>query len=122
MRTVLLVACLAAAAGCTSVAPSATTGLTGIVTRGPVTPVCRIDIPCDAPFSAGFSVEQGGKRVAEFRSDADGHFTVWLEPGTYRVVPASDAPVLGATSQAKVVDVGAVGLTSVHLEFDTGIR
>jgi len=123
MRTVLLVACLAAAAGCTSVAPSATTGLTGIVTRGPVTPVCRIDIPCDAPFSASFIVQQNGRAVATFRSAQMGQFTVFLGPGGYTIVPNADAPIIVPTAQTRSVTVADTGtLTVVRLMFDTGIR
>lgn len=79
-------------------------------------------MPCEAPFSAGFNVEKSGKHIAEFRSDADGLFTVWVSPGVYQVVPAADAPLLAATSQARAVEVGSNGLTYVRLEFDTGIR
>lgn len=85
-------------------------------------PVCTLDAPCDAPFSAGFSVQQGGQRVAQFRSDADGHFTVTVEPGAYQVVPDPDAPIISPTTQAKAVMVGDAGLTTVTLHFDTGIR
>jgi hypothetical protein len=103
-------------------ASTPTTGLTGVVVRGPITPVCQLDVPCDAPFSAGFTVEQDGRSVARFRSDTNGHFTVWLRPGTYRVVPDRDAPLLVPASQARAVDVGQTGLTNVRLAFDTGIR
>ena len=47
----------------------------------------------DAPFSAGFIVERNRDRVGQFRSDASGHFTVWLSPGAYRVIPNPDAPL-----------------------------
>ena len=109
--------------GCHSPAsPTLTTGLTGTTIRGPITPVCRIEVPCDAPFSADFSVEQNGKVVARFRSEQDGRFTVMLEPGQYRVVPAANAPIISPTSQTKTVNVLASGLTEIRLTFDTGIR
>lgn len=104
------------------VSPTPTTGLTGVVIRGPVAPVCRIDIPCDAPFSAGFRVEQNARRVGEFRSDAEGRFTVGLSQGMYRVIPDPDAPLMAPSSQSRMVEVGRSGLTYVRLEFDTGIR
>ena len=111
------------ALGCRNPAsPTLTTGLTGIVVRGPITPVCQIQVPCDAPFSADFSVEQNGKVVSRFRSDQDGRFSIMLEPGAYRVVPAADAPIIFPTSQAKTVNVLASGLTEIRLTFDTGIR
>jgi len=109
--------------GCASTAPSPATGLTGVVMRGPVTPVCRVDVPCDAPFSGGFSVERSGRRVAEFQSDASGRFTVFLAPGPYTVMPNADAPLISPTRQVKTVTVLDNGtLTVVQLMFDTGIR
>lgn len=104
------------------VSPTLTTGLTGIVVRGPITPVCQIQASCDAPFSATFSVEQDARRITQFRSDADGHFTVMLPAGIYRIVPDADAPIIAPQSQAKAAKVQPVGLTEVRLDFDTGIR
>ena len=122
VRSALITAVGIAAACSNPGSPDPTTGLTGIVIRGPITPVCRLDTPCDAPFSAGFTAERNQRQVAQFRSDADGRFTVWLSPGTYQIVPNSDAALLHPASQVKTVDVGNVGLTDVRLEFDTGIR
>src|SRR5438093_800625 len=113
---------IAAIAGVCNSPVALTTGLTGTVVRGPITPVCQINVPCDAPFSASFDVLRGGRRVASFRSDADGHFTVKLPPGKYVVVPATDAPLMHPSAQAKSVEVGAEGITSIDLVFDTGIR
>jgi hypothetical protein len=122
LALVALLMC-AAFAHCASAGPSPTTGLTGVVVRGPITPVCRVDVPCDAPFSAGFTVQRDGRRVAEFQSDAAGLFTVFLAPGAYTVVPNTDAGIISPASQVKSVTVGDTGmLTVVRLMFDTGIR
>jgi hypothetical protein len=68
-------------------------------------------------------VEQNGRRVAQFQSDAVGQFTVYLKPGPYTVVPSADAPIIGASAQSKSVTVVDNGmLTVVRLTFDTGIR
>lgn len=99
--------------------PTTDTGLTGTVLRGPTTPVCTPNVPCEAPFSALFTVEQNGHYMGQFHSDADGHFTTSLAPGTYSVVPSADAPVL---PQAQPATVGPIGYTTVTLHFDTGIR
>jgi hypothetical protein len=123
--SVALAAALTALPGCASAgsSPSPTTGLTGVVMRGPVTPVCRVDVPCDAPFGATFMVEQDGRRVAQFQSDAAGQFTVYLRPGAYVIVPGADAPIITAAAQRKSVTVADNGmLTVVRLMFDTGIR
>jgi len=122
-RGAYLIAAVPAIVACASTGPSPATGLTGVVMRGPVTPVCRVDVPCDAPFSAGFTVQRGATRVATFRSDGGGQFTVFLAPGSYTVVPDADAPVISPTRQVKAVTVLDNGtLTVVQLMFDTGIR
>ena len=118
-----LVAWGIAGASCSPDAPSPATGLTGIVTRGPIAPVCRIDVPCDAPFTATFNVERSGRRVTQFQSDASGQFTVFLAPGGYTIVPNADAPIFVPAAQTKPVTVADIGtLTVVRLMFDTGIR
>lgn len=97
--------------------------LIGIVTRGPTEPVCRPSVPCDAPFSAGFTVTRNGVPVSSFRSGADGRFRVALPAGgTYLVVPGPDAPLLAPGSQAREVAVRAGQVNEVALQFDTGIR
>jgi hypothetical protein len=101
---------------------STSTGLEGVVRRGPIQPVCRLDVPCDAPFSARFEVRSGARLVTGFRSDSAGRFVVLLTPGEYTVVPDSSAPLLGAAWQTRAVVVGSRGLTHVELDFDTGIR
>ena len=113
---------IGALAGACNSPVALTTGLTGTVSRGPVTPVCQPDVPCDAPFSASFEARQNGRRVASFSSDALGHFSVRLQPGTYVLVPAADAPLIDPSAQTKTVEVGVEGLTSVQLVFDTGLR
>lgn len=108
--------------GCSNGEAPLDTGLTGVVLRGPTTPVCSIDEACDAPFAATFVVSRSGRRVSEFRTAGDGRFEVILAPGPYRVTPAADAPILDPTTQGKDVDVGTSGLTIDTLNFDTGIR
>jgi hypothetical protein len=98
------------------------TGLVGQVLRGPITPVCRVDIPCDGPFSAWFDVLHGDALVARFHSDSSGAFKVALAPGAYVVVPSDSAPLMMPGAQRKDVVVGPDGFTRVTLDFDTGIR
>ena len=124
MRTpfLLVVALVCGTASCGAPTAPSDTGLVGTVVRGPVQPVCQVNVPCDAPFSASFTVRQGDRVVATFHSDSLGHFDVRLAGGTYVVVPSSDAPIISPTAQAKDVVVGPIGLTTVLLHFDTGIR
>jgi len=124
MRWILCVTVAAlGTAGCgAATAPTATTGLTGTVERGPIAPVCNANTACSAPFSAGFTVDRNGVVVAQFRSDNNGHFTVSLSPGMYQVTPDANAPLLAPATQVKTVTVLDSGLTTVTLDFDTGIR
>lgn len=124
MRFISLVALALSwwAAGCAAPAAPSDIALVGTVFRGPIQPVCRVDVACDAPFSAGFTVERGNRVVASFRSDSEGHFEVRLAPGVYVIVPGPDAPIMSPTAQRKDVAVGSSGKTTVLLHFDTGIR
>jgi hypothetical protein len=108
--------------GCGAPTAPSDTGLVGSVVRGPIQPVCQVDVSCDAPFSASFTVQQGDRVVATFRSDFQGHFEVRLAGGMYVVVPGADAPIISPRAQVKEVAVGSNGVTSVLLHFDTGIR
>jgi hypothetical protein len=121
---VATVLALAAAACSSPASPTSTTGLRGTVTRGPTAPVCQVNVPCDAPFSAGFTATSAASpaSVAHFRSNTVGEFTVYLAPGSYRIVPDADAPIISPSSQARTVSVGSSGLTDIDLHFDTGIR
>jgi hypothetical protein len=120
---VLLAASLSCASHPSDVtfANSHDTGLEGTVVRGPVQPVCRIDIPCDAPFSAGFQVLQLGRLISRFSSDSTGHYQVPLPPGEYTVLADSTAPIW-PKGQARNVTVEPIGVTHLDLSFDTGIR
>lgn len=120
---VLLVSLLAAVVSCGSgtLTGSYSTGLEGTVFRGPIQPVCQTGTSCDAPFSAGFQVLQGGRSVAQFHSDSAGHYKVPLPPGQYTVIADSGAPVF-PQGQPQDATVGATGFTSLDLHFDTGIR
>jgi hypothetical protein len=109
--------------GCGSGGPTGPpTGLSGVVFRGPIQPVCTAGDPCEEAFAAGFTVRRHGFVVRRFDSDAEGRFSVELAPGTYLVVPDPDAPILGPQGQAQEVRVEEPGFTEVELHFDTGIR
>ena len=123
MRYLLYLSALLALAGCSIVAAVPATGLAGQVLRGPIEPVCRVDLGCsDEPFAAGFTVALDGRVVAAFRSDTEGRFLIHLRPGNYTVIPGGDAPILFPERQTRSVAVEPGELTEVTLLFDTGIR
>ncbi|MDP3359447.1 MAG: hypothetical protein Q8S41_08875 [Lutibacter sp.] len=100
-----------------------TTGLEGIVYRGPINPVEMEGQVNDAPFSALFRVYNlKNKLITSFSSNAAGEFMVMLAPGNYKIIPDKSVPIMGAESQVKEVTVNAVGITNINLYFDTGIR
>ncbi len=114
--------------------PAATTGgstgsgLYGTVTKGPITPVCRQGVPCDAPaqvtlvFSRSRTTRGGGtfawKRA---RSDRNGRYRIALPPGFYEV--RSTVKIgMGRLPRPHAVHVRAGHWDRIDLFFDTGIR
>ena len=116
---------VAGALACSTATPGGDeteSGIEGVVTRGPIQPVCVVNAPCDEPFAALFHVIQGGRELATFRSDRQGQFSIELLPGDYTITPDSTAPILFPTQQAKTVRVKPNSKVRVELDFDTGIR
>ena len=100
-----------------------TTGLGGIVYRGPINPVEMEGQVNDAPFSALFRVYNlKNKLITSFSSNAAGEYNVMLAPGNYKIIPDKSAPIMSAESQVKEITVKTVGITNSDLYFDTGIR
>ena len=100
-----------------------TTGLEGIVYRGPINPVEMEGQVNDAPFSALFRVYNlKNKLISSFSSNAAEEFSVILAPGNYKITPGNSAPIMSAESQVKEIMVNAVDITNIDLYFDTGIR
>jgi hypothetical protein len=101
---------------------AAVSGLHGTVSRGPITPVCRVDVPCGAPAVGAVLVfSRRGQAAARVRTGVDGRYSVHLEPGYYTVA-ISQAPRIGFGLRPTRVHV-APGVDA-HLDFsvDTGIR
>ena len=117
MRT--LVAIVVAAAACALPAGATTApGLHGIVTRGPITPVCTPDAPCTAPAKgAVLSFRSEGGAVHKVTVGSDGSYRLALAPGRYTVTTASRRPI--SPSAVKVL---AGRDRKVDFSIDTGIR
>ena len=100
------------------------TGLEGRVLRGPMCPGPQTPQGCpDQPFSAWFDVfDDQQKHVTRFQTDEDGLFEVALRPGVYTLVPDESAPILQPHLQRQTVTVQPDQITTVILNFDTGIR
>jgi hypothetical protein len=99
------------------------TGLTGTVFRGPITPVVIVGMINDEPFSAEFNVYDNlDNFIISFQSDDEGKFNVALPPGVYWIIPEKSAPIMSPERQVREVTVKPDSLTSQDLYFDTGIR
>ena len=95
--------------------------LHGIVTRGPIAPVCRTGMPCNEPaVGAVLAFLRDGRVAARVRIGPGGRYRVRLAAGTYtvRLVPP---PKIGFGTRPDRVRVGAVS-TRADFFIDTGIR
>ena len=108
---------LAGAASPTAV----TSGLRGVVMRGPVKPVCDEIEPCEEP-AAGVVLRfsRSGVVVARVITGSRGGYRVMLRPGQYGVTTAKRRPGMGLTPAVVRVPKGRVARVSFHL--DTGIQ
>ena len=103
-------------------APAVDSGIEGQGLVGPMCPVMREGEPCpDQPFQATITIlNPNGKEVARVESDAQGHFLVDLEPGTYTLRPEPGEGIAHASEQS--VTVGEGQFTQVVVSYDSGIR
>lgn len=124
--SLLLTTALVAVTACTTssalLGPDAPQGIEGQVMLGPMCPVAQVNDPCpDQPYQAWMDIRDAdGRNVTRIQSDADGHFRVGLESGSYMLHPESGNPLPRASDQQ--VDVAAGVYTAVTVDFDTGIR
>src|SRR5436305_659141 len=84
-RSTLVVALIAAILAYTAPATTLSSGLYGIVRKGPNMPVCHTDVPCDAPAQITLLFMHGSTVVARGRSAADGRYRIAIPPGYYAV-------------------------------------
>jgi len=115
----LLVLWVALATGTASATGSS--GVGGVLYRGPTAPVCREGVPCDAPASGVTLIFTRAALVLRVRTGRDGRFSLALKPGVYtvRIVPA---PTIGSGLAPRTVRVPVGGWARVRLTVDTGIR
>jgi hypothetical protein len=99
-------------------------GVEGVVTLGPTTPVCRVGQSCSRPVMATVAVrDPAGQQVLLFVSGSDGRFHVALPPGTYTLAPLPLQPgSLYPRAVPVTIVVTAGGYTQADVTYDTGIR
>jgi hypothetical protein len=104
-------------------------GLYGTVMKGPVMPVCRQGVPCNAPVKVTlvFTRTTADGTVARpthkwlVRSTEQGKYKVALDPGYYSVRSAVKIG-MGRPPKPHEVHVRAGHWDKIDLFFDTGIR
>jgi hypothetical protein len=108
-----------AAAGANAALPSS--GVYGIVKRGPIAPVCKIGATCDAPAEVTLVFSRLGRDVGRTRSGADGRYRIALAPGYYTVRTVER---IGISQKIRPANVHVRQAHFDRLDFaiDTGIR
>lgn len=97
-------------------------GLHGIVTRGPITPVCMVGVPCSAPAVGAVLVfSRDGHTAARVHTGAGGRYSVHLAPGYY-TVRVSPVPRIGFGIRPAQVHVRRNVDARLDFSIDTGIR
>ena len=97
-------------------------GIEGQVLIGPMCPVVQQGQACpDQPYQATLTVRSlSGLQIAQFQTDAQGHFNIPLVPGEYILHPESPNGVPFAGDQSFIVETGRYTRLTVH--YDSGIR
>jgi hypothetical protein len=109
---------LAVVASASGAAPRS--GLYGTVMRGPITPVCRIGVPCDAPAPKVILTFSRASLVRKTQTDQQGAYRIGLPPGIYSV--GTNSRPFGQTPRPARVHVRAGHVDKVVFTIDTGIR
>ena len=109
------------ALACTAAPATTASGLRGIVVRGPITPVCRVGVPCDEP-AAGVTLvfSRSGRVVARTTTGQKGGYRLTLRPGRYGVTTTKRGIGSGLTPRFAIVPTNRVA--RVDFKLDTGIR
>jgi hypothetical protein len=119
MRRVLLIALGTLAAVVPAAAGTTSTGLRGLVTRGPITPVCQEGQSCSAPAKHTTIVftRNGVSKSAVTRDT--GRYSILLAAGSYAVrIPS--ATKFGFAPRTVYVTAGR--MSTRDFSIDTGIR
>jgi hypothetical protein len=95
-------------------------GLYGVVMRGPITPVCTTETPCDAPAARVKLYFARNGSVATVVTSSLGRYRIALAPGTYAVHTGSPTRI-GRGLEPSTVVVRAAWKRQ-EFSIDTGIR
>jgi hypothetical protein len=95
-------------------------GLQGTVTKGPITPVCREGVPCDAPVQVTLVFRRPG-HVYRTRSAPNGRYQIRLPAGYYSVSTLERIGIRRNIAP-RAVHVRRGHVDKLDFTIDTGIR
>jgi hypothetical protein len=120
-KLVALGALTALALGCGSAGGGTSTGLRGLVKRGPTMPVCRVGVPCEEPArGVKLLFSRSGKVVATATTNSKGWYRVTLRPGRYSV--RTNRKAHEQSLQPRTATAPTSGMKRRDFHIDTGIR
>lgn len=122
MRRGWLIAATALVIGGAAAGAAPTPNVRGTLYRGPVTPVCVIEVPCERP-APGLTLvfARSGKEPVTVVTGRLGQFGVRLVPGRYDIRLLKPVRI-GRGLSPRTVRVPAAGVVRLRLHLDTGIR
>ena len=95
-------------------------GLQGIVTKGPTTPVCRRGEACSAPVQVTLLFHRAGQTFRT-RSAPNGRYRILLRPGYYTVTTLERIGI-GRIVMPRAIHVRRAHVDRLNFAIDTGIR
>jgi hypothetical protein len=109
-------------AGAGAQSTSVSSGLRGVVVRGPIAPVCVAEDPCTAPArNVTLLFSRNGRTVGRAVTDTAGRYRVRLPVGVYAVRRPGSMGI-GRGIEPNRARVYAGRFSRVDFSIDTGIR
>ena len=117
-----LAALAAVIAASSAGAATSSSGLRGLVMRGPNTPVCTAEQPCSEPAkNVTLVFSRNGQVVRRAKTNDQGRYRVALAPGLY-AVRLTPKPSIGRGLEPVRARVVRARFRRVDFSIDTGIR
>jgi hypothetical protein len=120
MRALAVVVVTLTGAAAVASAASPGSGLYGTVMRGPITPVCRTGVPCDAPAANLILTFEASQVTKTTRTDRRGRYRIALPAGIYAM--RTSAKPFGRIPRPAKVHVRSGHFDRIMFTIDTGIR
>ena len=109
-------------AGAGAQATAVSSGLRGVVVRGPIAPVCVAEDPCTAPArNVTLLFSRNGRTVGHTVTDDAGRYRLRLPAGVY-AVRRPGSPGIGRGIEPNRARVYGRRFVRVDFSIDTGIR